>query len=401
MYPGSGRDLMCLSPKIPLFVSLRRANPVQITKSNGDKYVAIMTSEGTKELPINEFYRFVAKMNPDVILSLADIPTIEKTSDQPADVIPRPGGNRIKKMTLRTERWMENLIEYLSSSSSSSKTPDLFAPVLPYVDLRTQTPYLEYLENLNKNGKLSGLSIWSKYGHTLVREKDANPDQSLWKNTIDFLKEKKLDTLIRYNNSLMETPHDILDQILESGSDLFNGDLVDTFTDAGVVLDFVFPAPQDSSPESASPKPIGMNMWEDQYTEDMSTLGTDTPNVTGTHNKAYIHHLLNAHEMTAWVLLKIHNLNVLDLFFKGIQESLNKGTFEEDAETFKSVYGTRENALTVLTPPLKTTEESKNLNKKRLPKARGYTVGYSELQSRTRGSEEGQKLNEKRWRADM
>lgn len=391
---------MCLSPKIPLFVSIRRANPIQITKSNGDKYVAIMTSEGTKELPINEFYRFVTKTNPDVVLSVPDLPTIENNLDQPADAIPRPGGNRVKKMAFRTEKWLEKLVEHLSSTSSSSKTPELFAPILPYVDLRTQTPYLEYLESLNKNGKLSGLSFWSKYGNTLVREKDANLDQSLWKNTIDFLKDRQLDSLIRYNNSLMETPHDILSQILDSGSDLFNGDMVDTYTDAGVVLDFVFPAPKNSL-ESSLPKPIGMNMWEDQYTEDMSTLGTDTPNVTGTHNKAYIHHLLNAHEMTAWVLLKIHNLNVLNLFFKSIQESLNNGTFEEDVKTFESVYGSRENALLVLKPPVKPSEETSNLSKKRLPKARGYTVGYSELQSRTRGSEEGQKLNEKRWRADM
>ncbi len=38
--------------------------------------------------------------------------------------------------------------------------------------------------------------------------------------------------------------------------------------------------------------------------------------------RAYLHHLLYTHEMSAHTLLALHNLSVLDLFFSGIREVL-------------------------------------------------------------------------------
>lgn len=409
---------MGLSSEIPLFISIRRSTPVQLVKSNGDKYVSIMTSEGTRELALPDYYKFVTKMSPNVVLAVPDLPTLvafqrpagSKESsecivgeDLVNNVIPRPGGNRIKKMVFRTERWMENFFEYLSKENK--ETPAVFAPFLPYVDLRSQTLYLEYIQKLNENKKLAGLTFWSHFGNALERAKDEKEGTSysedalkeLWNNVNKTIKERKLNDLIRYNNATMETPHDILDQVLQNGSDMFNGDIISQFTDAGVVLDFVFPV-ASSETEEKGEKAIGMNMWEDKYITDMSLLGEDTPNVTGTHNRAYIHHLLDAHEMTAWVLLQIHNSNVLRLFFEGIQRAVEAGNFEEEVSKFKAVYGEREDAL--LVKEIKNTSQKKHATKTRLPKARGYTVGYSELKDRTRGENEGQKLNEVRWSKD-
>jgi hypothetical protein len=40
------------------------------------------------------------------------------------------------------------------------------------------------------------------------------------------------------------------------------------------------------------------------------------------HTRAYIHHLLQTHEMSAHTLLAMHNLTVLDRFFGGVREVL-------------------------------------------------------------------------------
>lgn len=401
---GPCRDLMNMPTDLPVFVSVRRSVPVQLVKSNGDKYVGIMTSEGARELKLQDYFRFVSKFEPDAVISVADLPSFSQQNhgecgngeDIARGLIPRPGGNRVKKMVFRTERWMENLQEYLTQHSYK---PAVFAPVLPYVDLRTQGAYIDYVQSLNESGKISGLTLWSYFGNSKDREPSNGEGASeekqntLWSNVVDALKERGLDKLVRYNNAVLETPHDLLDQVMRNGSDLFNGDLVTQYTNAGVVLDFVFPAkPEDIA--NGTIKEIGLNMWDAKYTTDMSFLGEDTPNVTGTHNRAYLHHLLDAHEMTAWVLLQIHNLHVLRIFFNGIRASLAAGTLESDVAAFLQVYGDRVSALQVK-------QSIHGEEKSRMPKARAYNIGREELIERTRGSSEGQKLNSTRWSKEM
>lgn len=491
---------MALPNEALFLVSLRRSIPVQLSKGNGDKYVSIMTSEGTQEVGLNEYLKFVEKMQPDLVLAVPDLPTFslqqrqdhyvekhqKKAEKIPANytpekdstvesgktkdsedynprvrtkpfirtatpktgenlatgLVPRPGGNRIKKMVSRTEQWMKDLVGYYQNGPENSKTPSFFAPMLPYVDLRTQNPYLEYVEKLHKSGaNIAGLTFWSYFGNELERVKDegkeqAIPEGNLWENVDKMLREKGLHELVRYSNAPMETPHDVLDMILKSGSDLFNGDLVTQYTDSGVVLDFRFPVESNHETDILK-KPIGMNMWDSKFTTDMSALGEETPNVTGTHNRAYIHHLLDAHEMTAWVILQMHNLHVLKLFFEGIQNVLekesqsgNEGLFEQEVAKFRTKYGDRTAALLVkeyegqkgianvgkgrfddsdIEPgskggegsPLGQEKDESSLKKERHPKARSYALRTDELTERTRGLNVGQKLNETRWSKDL
>lgn len=436
-----------------------------------------MTSEGALELQLSEYYKFVGKMQPDVVLAAPDLPSFSlqqrqeqyemknkrsalrkagnfkddkgdseteedgknsrvrtkpfvKTAtpklneDLSTGLIPQPGGNRVKKMVQRTQKWMTDMVSQSHTAHSS-----LFAPILPYVDLRTQDPYLQYVQSLHVQNRLGGISLWSYFGNKLERERDENAatkfDDNLWDNVVNNLKERGLDQLIRYQNATMETPQDILDMIAKTGADLFNGDLVSQYTDAGVVLDFVFPVQEA---ESAEQEPIGMNMWDVKYTADMSRLGHYTPNVTGTHNRAYIHHLLNAHEMTAWVILQMHNLHVLDLFFQGIRKTLSEsagepGLFEKEVEKFKHRYGGRDEALKVkeyegkigvaqvvggrfsnddVSDTKEHAGDDRNSDKKsRYPKARAYAIDYEELNERTRGMNFGKKLNETRWSKEL
>eukprot|EP00897_Mesotaenium_endlicherianum_P001342 jgi/Mesen1/1235/ME000129S00329 len=52
------------------------------------------------------------------------------------------------------------------------------------------------------------------------------------------------------------------------------------------------------------------------------------------HSRAYIHHLLNTHEMLAEVLLNIHNTHHYLQFFKEIRGAIAQGTFEDYRKWF-------------------------------------------------------------------
>eukprot|EP00271_Cylindrocystis_brebissonii_P020228 TRINITY_DN661_c0_g7_i1.p1 TRINITY_DN661_c0_g7~~TRINITY_DN661_c0_g7_i1.p1 ORF type:complete len:132 (-),score=4.27 TRINITY_DN661_c0_g7_i1:597-992(-) len=54
------------------------------------------------------------------------------------------------------------------------------------------------------------------------------------------------------------------------------------------------------------------------------------------HSRAYIHHLLNTHEMLAEVLLCIHNNHHYLQFFQAIREAINAGRFTEYVDWFNS-----------------------------------------------------------------
>ncbi|KAF8630572.1 hypothetical protein AX17_005384 [Amanita inopinata Kibby_2008] len=56
--------------------------------------------------------------------------------------------------------------------------------------------------------------------------------------------------------------------------------------------------------------------------------------------RAYLHHLLHTHEMSAHSLLVMHNLSVLDAFFGGIRRVIasSEGTFAHEVERFVATY---------------------------------------------------------------
>jgi len=58
------------------------------------------------------------------------------------------------------------------------------------------------------------------------------------------------------------------------------------------------------------------------------------------YTRAYVHHLLQTHEMSAHTLLALHNLAVLDLFFAGVRRVLAEQpeTFSQEVTRFEQVY---------------------------------------------------------------
>lgn len=53
------------------------------------------------------------------------------------------------------------------------------------------------------------------------------------------------------------------------------------------------------------------------------------------HSRAYIHHLLQTHEMLAGVLLEMHNTHWWLQFFAAIQEAIQQGRLQQYIKWFK------------------------------------------------------------------
>lgn len=174
---------------------------------------------------------------------------------------------------------------------------------------------------------------------------------------------------------------EVLTAIL-TGVDIFDGQWAQSAAEIGIALDFIFPA----KPQGSKQK-LGHNLYDDHYTTDLTSLSNNhpgrlhvtdassnicvcaacspvTPSTRIIHStmdlqpdeggelrpaytKAYIHHLLHTHEMTAHSLLVMHNLTILDNFFRGIRASMEQDVeqFSKEMEVFIETYEDTTGAL--------------------------------------------------------
>ncbi|KAI5780830.1 tRNA-guanine(15) transglycosylase-like protein [Geopyxis carbonaria] len=276
-----------------LFLGARRSPPVQTAAANTDHSVAILTSVGFCDLKINDYISAVSALRPDAAISVPDIPT------KP------PGKNRRPKMVFRIEKWLDALLQ------GSGEVPII--AVMPPLEMSEQSLYIDML--VERKDKLVGLALYdSVHAHELPAE---------------------LNDLLRLAMDDPGNPHKLLKSIT-GGIDLFNLSFPNAATDSGIALDFVFPGEKLSESRL---RPMGRDLWDTVFATDLAPLVEGCKCYTcRKHHKAYIHHLLSAKEMTAWVLLQIHNTWVIDEFFKSIRESIDQEAFEEGSKTFLEVY---------------------------------------------------------------
>ena len=296
------RRFIALQDDTLLVLGPRRIPPLPCPASNTFYSISIVTSVGFGTMESIEYMEAVRKLKPDIVLGLADV------------VEGKPGIKRVEKMGDRTQAWLQNLVEGMTDEEDGGPKTALFAPILP-VEPEQQSYYLQALQDDFVN-HISGIVLH-----------DADSVFSI---------PESLNQLPRLCVGDLASPHRVLEAI-SSGIDLFTVPFIGKATDAGIALDFSFPA--KIRPTSETLLPLGLDMWSHDYATDNSPLSESCDCYTCiNHTIAYIQHLLSAKEMLGWVLLQIHNHCTMDRFFHGIRQSIDKGTFEESCIDFNETY---------------------------------------------------------------
>lgn len=300
------RKFMCAQPDAPLILGARRYPAIPCPPVNTETSIAISTSNGFRQLSAEQYMDSVKKLKPDIIIGLADL------------VLGSPPGNKRRgKMVDRTHAYTRDALDRLYGDAvpeSERCKAGYFAPIVP-LDNTQQSLYLDDLQDEFRE-KLSGLALYESA-------------------SLGFIPES-LGSLPRLLFSDPNGPHEVLREV-SLGADLLTMPFIGASSDAGIALDFTFPAPAlENGQERLS---LGMDMWSPEYAKDVSPLREGCEcYACRRHHRAYFNHLLNAKELVAWALLQMHNFHVIDLFFQGVRESIQRGTFEADVEAFNRVY---------------------------------------------------------------
>jgi len=302
--PEALRHFTALPDEYLTILGPRRLPPVVCPMSSTPTALPVSTSVGFSMLENLGYVDYVHKLSPDIIVGLADMPYGESA-----------GSRRMQKMTTRTETWTRNMVNVnkdIKSNSMSRQRPSLFVPVLP-INREAQDLYLELLaDELKEN--IDGFALYEADSFTIVPTPLAH--------------------LPRMSFTEASKPQDVLRDI-QLGADICAIPFVNAATDAGIALDFVFPAHAEPDKRLA----MGIDMWTSDHATDVSPLSSKCGcYACQKHHRAYIQHLLSAKEMLAWVLLQIHNLKIMDDFFAGIRRTIQEGTFEIEVKKFEDVY---------------------------------------------------------------
>lgn len=245
----------------------------------------------------------IQKLRPDIVVGMADVLFGHK-----------PGMKRKDIMGDRTLAWVKGLIAEMEDEEEGTLRTTLFAPILP-IEAEQQSYYLQVLEN-EFNMSLSGLALYD------MASVDAVP--------------RGLRQLPRLFLGDANSPHRLLDAVV-FGIDVFTIPFITEATDAGIALNFSFPATEQ--PDIDAPLQLGIDMWSPSHASDPSPFRTDCQCYScQNHHRAFVQHLLNAKEMLGWVLLQLHNHHVIDEFFVGVRSSIRKGSFEGDRQFFQKSY---------------------------------------------------------------
>jgi len=140
------------------------------------------------------------------------------------------------------------------------------------------------------------------------------------------------------------TVEEIVD-FIERGIDIFDATWASETASRGRA--FVFPIRKEDLASdvedewvqpSAGTDAYSINLWSTSYKKDFSPFIDKTARAEACacpacseHTRAYVHHLLQAHEMTSQVLLEAHNLYHLASFFAEARRALRCGEWSEFA----------------------------------------------------------------------
>eukprot|EP00039_Didymoeca_costata_P032826 m.39483 g.39483 ORF g.39483 m.39483 type:complete len:412 (+) comp9560_c0_seq1:146-1381(+) len=322
-YDGNTHKFFGLPDNITTILSAFDSELIYPDGLNGEEDVSISSTSGRTKLTVSNFINFVEAYAPDVVISLADI--------QSAAVSEK----RQRKAVDRTLAYLDHIC-----ASSLAK---------PGIDAEGSTgtqPYTGIFGSIvggrstNLRRQCTKEVISRSLTHTLdgfaLCGFNMGESQEERASLISMICNELPENKIRLLQGCMG-PLEILEQV-ELGVDLFDGLYPFLTAEEGYATTFSFGSWRLGSDTAAS-KELKISLWDGNMESFFGPLLPGCPCVACTkYTCAYIHHLLHAHEMLAFVLLAHHNVVHFSTFFDEIRKSIQSDRLRENIEIFKKEY---------------------------------------------------------------
>ena len=143
--------------------------------------------------------------------------------------------------------------------------------------------------------------------------------------------------------STLNTIEDML-YAIGIGADLFDSSLIEYLTEQGHALSFPVQLDQLLLPPSMPSMHVDMgcgedatklNLWSEIFKKDKTPILCGCECIAcSRHSRAYLHHLLVTHEMSAGILLEAHNTAHMLRLFKEVRKAISSGRLTEYTKAF-------------------------------------------------------------------
>ena len=350
-HPGGGRRYFGSRPTCMLVTARDPLTFDQDAKpSNTDAHTFVASPTGTTKITTDDYARWIAAIQPDAFVALADeSPCWEQGVAM----------KKTKQATARTAKWLGELLE---KTKDLPTAPSVFASVQGGSDAGERRACSEDIVE-RFGASVSGYSV----GSLGAGETPGTHRRSLLHASIEPLPVDKP----RYLAGLACGPLDVLDAI-EMGVDMVDSSFCHQCTTQGYALTFPLKPPNSSTSDDSEEETKGKgkrkrtavdekdagkdrdapyveedaarrlltggdafktNLWALAYRADKRPLLPGCQCLACTrYMRAYVHHLLQCHEMTAAVLLDVHNYYHFNRFMEAAREAIGDGTWKEFAE---------------------------------------------------------------------
>ncbi|KAH9167063.1 tRNA-guanine(15) transglycosylase-like protein [Lactarius sanguifluus] len=411
-----------------LTLSLRDPADDRDMPPNGNSFVSALCLRGVRKATPDEWREHVLSVQPDLVVALSDIPftpgshsqkriskSLERSASWLANILrPLP----VQHVSAAAGPHLLNVLVHMAGGTSPAARQAFSQSLLePLFDKEAEA--IKPLNNLDEG--VVGYTFDLAPLHKSLSSSDPPPRGSTtiknpFMEAADLFSTRPTPFATAQIISLIRTslgplpatkprivhsagsPHEILVLIRDVGVDLFDAHWAQRAADVGVALDFAFPVPPVTAASDAVPPPpreIGHNLYDKRYSHDffpvcrcpaqLCRCGTSEPLIHSSvdealpvhtpmpYTRAYVHHLLHTHEMSAHTLLALHNLAVLDTFFAGVRRVLSERPeqFSDEITRFEQAYDEKLGVLT---------ESRKDWNEVTLARGRGRLLREKEKQ---------------------
>lgn len=297
--------ILYLSPRDPLVDGLGTAN---------DHGVSVNATQGATRLSPAQYAALSCAYEPDIVCSLSD------------EIASAVASNRAKKSSQRSVMWVDDMQGSMAAKARPGKTL-FFAAVQGGADLQQRQTSCYQLSLRAAAGDAADAPPSKRIDGFVLgglhSGEDAAMHQTLLRSLVSSLPASKPRVLSAATTGGSGAPDAVLRGV-EEGVDLFEVTYPHQLTLLGQASVFQLDGFEDAAKVESAVPLTKLHLRDTKYAHDKKPLLPGCRCFTcQNHTRAYIHHLLNVHEMLAPVLLDVHNLFHYTKFLAKVREHLS------------------------------------------------------------------------------